>query len=112
MNLAPPVTRVDAYGLDVPTHASCVHALARHLGPADAEHAWSLACQAVFVARHGRSGSSPEALQRVAQYLAKDKSLVGVCASAVNVRLASFMILRREQLQQRRLEEAGAPAER
>lgn len=52
-------------------------------------------------------------MRQVAQHLAKERSIVGVCASAIVVRLISYIMLqRKQQQQQRQIDQAGAPAGR
>jgi hypothetical protein len=59
-----------------------------------------------------RAGATPEVMRQVAQHLAKERSIVGVCASAIVVRLISYIMLQRKQQQQRQIDQAGAPAGR
>ena len=111
MTVASPAPPVAGYALEAPTHASVVEQLAKHVGPAEAERLWTAACAAVKVPRFGRAGTTPEAMREVAQHLAKERSIVGVCASAIVVRLISYIMLQRKQ-QQRQIDQAGAPAGR
>lgn len=108
MTFSPLPPRVDGYGLDAPTHASAVAALARHVGAPEAERLWTAACAAAGVVRRG--AGAPDDLQRVAAHLAKERSIVGVCANSIHVRIISYtMLLRKQQAQ---LQSAGVPAGR
>lgn len=87
---------IPGFGLEAPTHQRIIASFERYIGPAAAEALWAEACAETGVSRYGHEPSVAD-LQKVVLHIAARRGVVGICATAVNVRLLSYAMLARAQ---------------